>query len=83
MAFAIHPSPVGSHTTGRERVGVGLGKRLSACGQPYYWAGKGGGWADTAKGLWGQPYYWAGMGGACPTDQHNTTGRERVWGLGV
>ena len=82
MAFAIHPSPVGSHTTGRERVGVGLGKRLSACGQPYYWAGKGGGWADTRPRGCGAAILLGGNGWGLP-HRHNTTGRERVWGLGV
>lgn len=38
MAFAIHPSPVSSHTTGRERLSVSLpAAKCSAA--VYYWAG--------------------------------------------
>src|SRR5690242_9051582 len=50
MAFAIHPSPVGSHTTGRESLGDGL-PTAKCCRQAYYWAGNPCGWADSSQVL--------------------------------
>jgi hypothetical protein len=57
MAFAIHPSPVGSHTTGRESLWSGL-PTAKCCGQPYYWAGNPCGW--PANGLSASSYHTTG-----------------------
>jgi hypothetical protein len=74
---------VGSHTTGRERVGGGLTHGQGAEGAAVLLGGKGwGGGLTRLRGCGGSHTTGREWVGPAP-DQHNTTGRERVSGLGV